>query len=378
MMRSSVLLALALVVAPAFSHADAGWQAFLESELIEARSQAGLPAIAALVQIDGKIVAQAAIGVRALGHPDAVTVDDRWHIGSDTKAFTATLIARLVERGVMRFDATLADSLPEMVQELDPKYHGVTVRQLLSSTAGLPTLTEEEEFPEFLAAIRAAKGVSAQRAAVVRKYLSMPPRFEIGEFHYSNLGYIVAGVIAEKKTGRRWEDLVREEIFAPLAVEHAGFGAPGTPARVDQPRGHREAQSKLIPMDPADPEADNPPALGPAGTINIALKDWARFAQDQLDGVHGRGKLLETQTYRTLHTPVADNYALGWGVKLGPDGTPALLTHAGSNGYWLSEVRILPNENAIVLVSTNAMTDAAVKAVPGIGKALSARLTQAR
>lgn len=80
--------------------------------------------------------------------------------------------------------------------------------------------------------------------------------------------------------------------------------------------------SKLTPLDPADTEGGNPPALGAAGTINIALKDWMLFAQDQLDGTHGRGKLPKAETCRRLHTPVTGNYALGWGAKLEPDGMP--------------------------------------------------------
>jgi CubicO group peptidase (beta-lactamase class C family) len=71
-----------------------------------------LPAVASLLQIDGKLTAQAAVGVPAQGHPELVTTGDRWEIASDTKAFTSTMIARLVEQRVMGFDDTLAHSFP--------------------------------------------------------------------------------------------------------------------------------------------------------------------------------------------------------------------------------------------------------------------------
>lgn len=109
-MPSKALLTLVLLAASA--HADAALQAFLEQTLAAARDKDHLPAVAALIQIDGKIAAEAALGVRALGHPEPVTIGDRWHIGSDTKAFTSTLIARLVEQRVMRFGDTLAASFP--------------------------------------------------------------------------------------------------------------------------------------------------------------------------------------------------------------------------------------------------------------------------
>ncbi len=191
---------------------------------------------------------------------------------------------------------------------------------------------------------------------------------------YSNLGFIIVGAIAEARTGKTWEDLIREQIFTPLGIKNAGFGTPGTPGKVDQPWGHDEKAGKLLALDPARADADNPPALGPAGTINIALKDWLLFAQDQLDGEHGHGKLLKPETYRKLHTPVTGNYALGWGAKLGPDGVPLLITHTGSNGYWVADIRIMPKHDMIFLVATNAGNDAANQAVKDIGTPLKDRL----
>jgi CubicO group peptidase (beta-lactamase class C family) len=312
--------------------------------------------------------------VRALGHSEPVTTNDRWHIGSDTKAFTATLIACLVEKGVMHFDDTLAASFPAFAADMNPAYSNVTVTQLLSHTAGLPPLTDDKDLPPFMAAIKSANGVKTQREAIARKYLTMPPASKTGEFAYSNLGFIIVGAIAEARTGKTWEDLIRDQIFAPLGIKNSGFGPPGTQGKLDQPWGHKEEAGKLIALDPGSAEADNPPALGPAGTINIALKDWLLFAQDQLDGEHGRGKLLKPETYRKLHTPVTGNYALGWGAKLGPDVVPLLLTHTGSNGFWLADIRIMPRHDIISLVVTNAGNAAANQASKDIGTPLKGRL----
>jgi CubicO group peptidase (beta-lactamase class C family) len=372
-MLSKPLLGLVLLSALTVAKADTQTQAFLEQTLAAAREKDHLPAVAALIQIDGKIVAEAAQGVRALGHSESVTVNDRWHIGSDTKAFTATLIARLVEQGVMKFDDTLGASFPGFAKEMDPAYRGITITQLLSHTAGLPPLTDDSDLPAFNAVLKSAEGVKAQRTALARKYLAMPPASKMGEFKYSNLGFIIAGAIAEARTGKTWEELIREQIFAPLGLTTAGFGAPGTPGKLDQPCGHKEVKGKLVPLDPAEAEADNPPALGPAGTINLTLKDWALFAQDQLDGEHGHGKLLKPETYRKLHTPVTGNYALGWGVKLGDNGVPVLLTHTGSNGFWVADVRIMPKHDMIFLIATNSGDEAANQAVRDIGQPLKDR-----
>jgi len=369
----AVILAI-LLVAPSLGWAEEGLQPFLEQTLAAMREKDHLPAVAALSQSEGKLAAEAALGVRALGHSELVTTSDRWHIGSDTKAFTATLIARLVEQGVMRFDDTLVASFPAFAEGMNPAYRNVTVTQLLSHTAGLPPLTDDKDLPALMAVIKSANDVKAQREAIARKYLTMPPASKAGDFAYSNLGFIIVGAIAEARTGKSWEDLIREQIFTPLGIKSAGFGPPGTPGELDQPRGHKDEAGRLVALDPASADADNPPALGPAGTINIALKDWLLFAQDQLDGEHGHGKLLKPETYRKLHTPVTGNYALGWGAKLDPEGVPLLLTHTGSNGFWIADIRIMPRHDMIFLVVTNAGNAAANQAVKDIGTPFKDRL----
>ena len=361
-----VVLAAAL---PLIVRADDALRPRLQAMVDRARETHGVPAIAAMIRARGNITA-AVSGVRANGSPEKATLEDEWQIGSDTKAFTATMIARLSERGVLDLDEPLEKALPSVAPTMDPAYRKVTVAQLLSHTAGLPPLTDGKDLPEFRRIIARAKDVMGERAAAARVYLAKPPASRVGEFAYSNLGYIIAGSIAEARTGRSWEDLLRTEVFAPLGITHAGFGPPGTPGRVDQPHGHRNWLVRLVPFDPGDPDADNPPALGPAGTIHITLGDWMRFAEDQLAGLHGAGKLLKPETYRRLHTPVAGRYALGWGVALGPDHAPTVLGHTGSNGYWLADIRIDARRDAVTLIAMNAGSHAAMAALEELSKGI--------
>jgi len=330
-----------------------------------------IPAIAVMVQEHGRIES-AVVGVRALGHPEPATLDDQWHIGSDTKAFTATLIARLAEKGVLALDDTLERALPALAGAMHPGYRKVTLAQILTHTAGFPALVDPADLPEFRRVIAAADNVVAQRAAIARHYLSQPPGSPAGTFAYSNLDYIVAGAIAEAHTGLAWEELMEREVFAPLGIRHAGFGPPGTPGRVDEPHGHELSGGALVPIDPADPDADNPPALGPAGTLHITLGDWMRFAQEHLAGMHGRGTLLSPATYRRVHTPVA-GYALGWGSLMGPRGEPLVVAHTGSNGNWLADIRIDARNDSIVLIAMNAAGPEAHLALDELKKQLVKR-----
>lgn len=372
-MRNFLILAgglflAALVFMPPTSCGCAPMAVTRVGEFLEtARMKHHLPGAATLVYQDGQILAGRVSGVRANGHAEPVTTDDRWHIGSDTKSFTSTLIMILAEKGVLRIDETLAEALPALAPTMNAAYRSVTIKQLLSHTAGLPKLTDDKDLPEFMAAISQSTDNVLQRRAAAAHYLALSPASPMGEFSYSNLGYIFAGAIAESKTGKSWEDLVRTHIFGPLGITHAGFGLPGTPHTIDQPHGHKETPAGLVALDPSDSEGDNPRAIAPAGSINITLGDWMLFAQDQLDGVNGHGKLLKPESYRLMHTPVAGPYALGWGVKPGPDGIPLVLTHSGSNGYWIADVRIYPKKNLIVLFAANAGNEEANNAVQTFG-----------
>jgi CubicO group peptidase (beta-lactamase class C family) len=351
--RAGALLVAALACGPA--QADESLSSVLERRLAAASEAHPVPAIAAMERKDDRPDVAAAVGLRALGQPDLVTTDDEWHIGSDTQTFTATLIGILADEHQLSFDQTLVEALPEIADDIHPAYRRVTVAQLLSHTAGLPPLADPAELGAFMRVVSTAvPGVTAQRLAAAHAYLSRPPVAPPGSFRYSNLGYVIAGAIAEARTGRSWEELVRERIWQPLGITNAGFGPPGLPGRFDQPHGHREIDGYLVPIDPIEPEADAPPALGPAGAIHITLDGWMRFAQDQLEGSLGRGRLLKPATYRRLQTPVSGNQALGWGAASAPDGSPRALAHTGSNGNWLAEIRILPREGAILLVTINA------------------------
>ena len=115
-------------------------------------------------------------------------------------------------------------------------------------------------------------------------------------------------------------------------------------------------------------------AVGPAGTVHISLREWVLFVQDHLDGERGTGKLLKPENYRLLHSAMTRNYAMGWGILRDMDGSILLLTHTGSNGYWVADVRIVPKRNLILLTTMNAGGEGAEKADREIGKALQDHL----
>ena len=377
---------------------DPLFQTILERETNAALAKYRLPSIAALIQVDGKIVAQSAAGVRRLGESTPIERSDLWHLGSCTKAMTATVIARLVERGVLSFDAPLEAMVPELSSRMDARMRQATIAHLLNHTSGLPSMTvDPAEYAEFLNVLNGRANPSDtgkpsresvdrfhaemfartnvdvhERWSIASHYLSRPPGSNPGaRYEYSNVGYVVAGAIAERRTGKSWEELLGSEVFTPLGITTAGFGPPGVAGArpADQPRGHtdfvnfysgRDAldesdkTGRLIAREPDDAEADNLPTIGPAGTVHMSLRDWARFAQDQLDGQLGHGTLLKHATYQRLHRPGLNDYAFGWLAYSDGRRPVALLAHGGSNGGWCVDVRIVPGRKTIILTATNA------------------------
>lgn len=133
---ATLLLAATLALTAAVAPARA---TTADSALVAAMQDRSVPAIAVLVIRDGRIAEQAVRGVRASDAPDSATLADVWHLGSDAKPMTATLIARLVERGVLAWDTPLTKLLPELAAAMRPEYGSVTLVNLLSHTAGLPS-----------------------------------------------------------------------------------------------------------------------------------------------------------------------------------------------------------------------------------------------
>lgn len=297
------------------------------------RLAAGSPALAAAVArragspkfwVDGE--RQVATGID-------VTMADQWHVGSITKSFTATLVARLVEAGLVDWDETVGAVLGEAAPQMQASFRAVTFRHLLSHRAGLQANIPLTQFAGYS---RDTPDARAERLRWARTALSMPPQGPPeSTFEYSNNGYVVAGAMLEVRTGQSWEALMRRHVLEPLALRSAGFGAPGTPGKLDQPVGHAKQSlgDGRKPFPPGEAVTDNPVALGPAGTLHLSLADLLGYLAAHRDAA---SQFLAADSWNTLHTPpFGGDYALGWVVRR--DGS---LWHNGSNTLWYAEASI--------------------------------------
>lgn len=332
------------------------------------RDEFAMPGMVAAVAREGRVVAAGAVGLRAVGHDAAATVEDRIHIGSDGKAMTALLAATLVERGELRWDSTVGEVLGDRVADMSPGLAAVRLEQLLSHSSGIPGDT-----PEMLGIYFALDAFEHDpgtlRLMALEKWKRNLPVVPQGSpFQYSNFGYMIAGSMIEAAAGRPWEMLIRERIFDPLGLASAGLGATLTPGRIDAMAGHLprpggEAEPRLW-----GAGADMPMLLGPAGTVHMSILDFARWGAWVAGGAH-RGPALVTpatlahltaeklRTPRRPHpppgTPAEGGYAFGWSLEKFAWSDRELLTHNGSNGMNLAKILVDPVADIAVVVAVN-------------------------
>ena len=191
-----------------------------------------VPALAVAVLEGDRLVKLGATGIRARGHEEKVTLGDLWHLSSCTKAMTATLCARLVEKGSLRWDMTLGEAFSKEVERIHADLRGVTLEQLLSHCAGLPANPPQSVMRKMLAS---GESRAARELLLSEGLLEKAPEYKPGaKFLYSNFGFMLAGLMAERAMDKDWEALMREELFEPLGMKSAGFGPPGSAKEVDQ------------------------------------------------------------------------------------------------------------------------------------------------
>lgn len=313
------------------------------------RRATSMPAMAAAVFTRDSVVYFDAKGIRRIGDPTPVTRDDRFNIGSNTKAMTAGLVALLVDEGKLSWTATLAELFPEHATRMRPEYRDVTVRDLVTHHAGL---------------VRDAGGTfgqstgRAQRERFAEWVVRQRPETRRGTFAYSNAGYILLGAIVERITGTDFETLLVQRLLAPLGLTSVGFGNPATPGRVDQPWGHTDyALRGLKARDPGDDDSDSPPLYSPAGRVNLSIRDFASWSQTVLRAATGRPSPWTAETARALFTPAvpADSMAMGWWVQSRAWAGPSrrILFHDGGNKMFLSLAVLAPDLDFGVVVAIN-------------------------
>lgn len=310
----------------------------LSEILDDIRERFNAPGVAAAVTIDGLLIAVGSSGVRSLSTKEPVTIGDRSLVGSCGKTWTRFLMARLVDRGLLRWESTLAELLPDVAMR--DEYRPVTVGDVLSHKAGLQTYTEigPDRTPVLFQGN--SKPARAQRAAFVAHLLmeapSAPPKTR---FNYSNAGYGLLGYIAERLTHKTFEELMREEVFAPLGMESAAVGNPRDVKTPPGWNGHMRQRGGFEVVEEPFPVL---PALAPAGFMSCTIKEFARIS----------GVLCDIEARRPTPFFSAKTAEFLPELRPGPGGEGQIFY--GGEGTYTAAFVLWPSKSLSISVLSNA------------------------
>lgn len=255
----------------------------------------------------------------------------RFAIGSLTKQFTAAAILRLAEDGTLH----TSDRITRWIPEASPAWDSVTIRQLLSHTAGIPDFVSLEDLGD-------TSGTPGERA--VRRYGHQPLEFPPGsQYRYSSTGYLVLGRVIELASGMSYARFVTTRILEPLGLTDTGFESPGADTS-RRARGYlaRRGTATTPPFIPLV-------RIEAAGGLWSTTRDLLRW-QEALLG----GKLLRPASLTEMTTAVQGDYA--YGIHHRTRGGREAFYHSGRVNGFESVLGYYPADSVAVVVLENLDT----------------------
>ncbi|MGC9498087.1 serine hydrolase domain-containing protein [Streptomyces sp. WG7] len=327
-----------------------------QEELLPATRRALLHRIA-VAQAEGRtpsLVAAVVRDGRTVWHGARTSVDGhgpdenvQYRIGSITKTFTAVLVLRLRDEGVLDLGDPLEKHLP------GTGAGEATIAELLAHSGGLAA---ESPAPWWE---RTPGSLRPELADVLGEQPLLHPPGR--RHHYSNPGYTLLGALVEKLRGAPWEDVLRREVLQPLGLDRTS-GSPQAP-HAGGWAVHPWADVML-----AEP-AEDLGRMAPAGQLWSTTGDLARFA---VFLARGDDRVLSAETVQEMRTPAApaeaadvvDGSAYGLGLQIQRWDGRLFVGHSGSLPGFLANLTISVEDDVAAVVLTNC-TSGPMPAVVG-------------
>jgi CubicO group peptidase (beta-lactamase class C family) len=311
-----------------------------------------VPGIAVGVLQDGH-VETLAYGVTSVETRQPVTPDTIFQVGSISKVFTATLVMRLVEDGVLDLDTPVLEYLPDLRLADDTARRSITTRQLLAHASGL-------EGDRFINYGRGDDGL----ANAVATYATLRQWAAPGTlWTYSNAGFSLVGRVVEAVTKETFEDAMTTRLFDPLGLERTVYFAEEAitwPHAVghhlrNPAAGHQVARPYSFPRH-----------VNPAGGIVSSVGELLRFAALHIrDGELDGRRLLHASSARAMREPYVEagnfgrSYAVGWSVWDVADGegnAVRIVDHGGATRGFRAQLTVVPERGFALAQLTNGET----------------------
>jgi len=325
-----------------------------------------IPGLSAAIIRDRKIVFE-----RAYGHAaeegrrnHRVTEATCYRIASISKVFTATAVMQLVERGAIRLDERTQHYLPWFRTGRGPSVESITIRQLLSHTAGIERDGTDHWVSDRFPTIEELK-------ARIREGIAVFAPLE--HWKYSNVGYAILGQVVAAAGGQAYEDYVRTAIIDPLRLTHTGFGLSRDVVGV-LAVGYGRAHAGQTRRPFANPDTN---ALRAAAGLVSNAKDLCAFMSGQFPG---NGQLLSDLSKREMQRPqwlYDDNGQYGLGCDIWPVNGRAIIGHGGGFQGFKTAIGMDTERRIGVTILTNAIDAPAQPLMIGVFKAIDDCLARA-
>lgn len=287
----------------------------IETFIEKAMEEYQVPGVAVAVVKDGEVIYLKGFGVREIGKDAKVDPDTIFQLASVTKTFTAAAVGTMVDKGKVGFDEEVIDIVPgfALMEPYPTRYS--TPRDLLAHRTGLPAFGGD-----------LLGELGYDRAEVLHRVRFIKPSHSFREeAAYSNVGFFIAGQVAAMAAGSGWEDVVRDNILKPLAMNRSGFAnGVAKHKNVAAPHGKVDGEIKVI-------RRDTQQILGAAGAMVSTASDMTHYMNMLLAGGKYKDKLvLKSDTIKEMFAPTmveklgfaelppiseqtGFSYGMGWG-----------------------------------------------------------------
>jgi CubicO group peptidase (beta-lactamase class C family) len=308
----------------------------IDSAVADVLEKTGAPSASIAIVRDGRIVYVQAFGDARLEPKAPAEPGMRYAIGSVSKQFTAAAILLLQQDGKLSLDDRVARYFPDLTRAND-----ITIRQLLSHTSGYQDYWPQDYMFPLMAEPVAPEGI-------MDRWAKKPLDYEPGtQWQYSNTGYVIAGRIVEKASGKPLFQFLQERIFTPLQMKSVqDFDREPLSA------GNAGGYTSFALGPPRTAGASGAGWLFGAGGLAMTAEDLARWDMSIIAQT-----LLSESSYRALETEtlltsgVGTRYGLGVGVEL--ESQRRKLAHGGEVVGFTAENVVYPDDRTAIVVFVN-------------------------
>jgi CubicO group peptidase (beta-lactamase class C family) len=264
-----------------------------------------------------KIVYSKGFGYRDYENKTPVTTNTNFAIGSSSKAFTSALLGILKEDGKLTFEDSPIKHIPELRFNNSEMNELITIRDIMTHRTGLP----RHDISWYLFS-------SNSRDSLIQRIAFQEPFAKVREkWYYNNFMFLAQGVIAERITGKTWDENIATHFFAPLQMSTSSTMIDGLKNGKDASFGYEVKNDSVI----KKTEYYDIAAMGPAGSINSNVTEMSNWVMTWINGGIFKGKQILPESY--VKEAMSTQMIMGGGVpdKEFPD------LHMSAYGYgWMT------------------------------------------